>query len=103
MQTPSAKATCEYQPTIIESRLLIRRLASQLTFLKNELNRSWIDFKNDPLPFIAFIFANSFGRAQKFLSTPERGTRMFDRSRDHRLSRNACSPYRQERATRSDG
>jgi TonB family protein len=45
----SAKATYEYQPTIIESRVLIRRLAIQLAFLNQELKRSWIQFKNDPV------------------------------------------------------
>ena len=47
----SARPTYEYQPTIIESRLLIERLAIQLAFLKNELKRSWIDFKTDPAAF----------------------------------------------------
>ena len=39
-------------------------------FLKNELKRSWIDFKNDPLPFIAQSTRELFRRLKKLLSTP---------------------------------
>jgi TonB family protein len=39
----------EYQPTIIECRPLISRLAVQLAFLKDELKRSWPEFKKNPL------------------------------------------------------
>ena len=40
-----------YQPTIIESALLFKRLTIQFAFLKNELKRSWPEFKNDPINF----------------------------------------------------
>ena len=40
-----------YQPTIIESRPLITRLAIQLVFLRDELKRSWPEFKKDPVAF----------------------------------------------------
>lgn len=40
-----------YQPTIIESALLFKRLSIQFAFLKNELKRSWPEFKNDPIGF----------------------------------------------------
>lgn len=39
----------EYQPTIIESRPLISRLAIQLAFCREELKRSWPEFKKDPV------------------------------------------------------
>lgn len=39
----------EYQPTIIETRLLISRLVTQIAFFKEELKRSWPEFKKDPV------------------------------------------------------
>jgi TonB family protein len=41
----------EYQPTIIETRPLISRLAIQLVFFNEELKRSWPEFKKDPVAF----------------------------------------------------
>jgi len=41
-----------YQPTIIESRPLISRLAIQLAFSKGELKRSWPEFKKNPVAFV---------------------------------------------------
>lgn len=46
----------EYQPTIIESRLLLNRLGREIEFVKNELNRAWADFKDDPKTFISYTF-----------------------------------------------
>lgn len=43
----------EYQPTIIESGLLLRRLAGEIQFLKTELKRAWIDCKMNPQEFAA--------------------------------------------------
>jgi protein TonB len=43
----------EYQPTIIESGLLLNRLAQEIQFFKNQLDRAWEDFKNDPKTFIS--------------------------------------------------
>jgi TonB family protein len=43
--------TRSYQPTIIDNRLLLERLAIQIAFLGHELQRAWIDFKNDPIAF----------------------------------------------------
>lgn len=40
-----------YQPTIIESALLFKRLTIQFAFFKNELKRSWPEFKNNPISF----------------------------------------------------
>ena len=41
----------EYQPTIIESGLLLSRLALEIEFFKTELKRAWIDCKNNPKDF----------------------------------------------------
>ena len=62
----SAKPTYEYQPTIIESRLLIKRLAVQLAFLERELKRSWVDFKKHPVVFTKQSILNALN---KFVST----------------------------------
>ena len=48
----SARTTHDYQPTIIESKLLIKRLAIQIVFFKHELKRGWADFKRDPFAFV---------------------------------------------------
>lgn len=66
----SAKPRYEYQPTIIESRFLIRRLAIQVAFVTNELKRSWPEFKNDPVRFATNFTRNLSHRARKLLSTP---------------------------------
>jgi len=42
----------DYQPTIIETRPLITRLAVQLAFCREELKRSWPEFKKDPVACI---------------------------------------------------
>jgi TonB family protein len=65
----SSARTYEYQPTIIESRLLIRRLAIQLAFLNNELKRGWVDFKKDPVPFGTYLTHSIVRRLEKLLST----------------------------------
>lgn len=39
----------EYQPTIIETRPLVSRLAIQIEFFRGELKRSWPEFKKDPV------------------------------------------------------
>ena len=57
-----------YQPTIIESALLLKRLAIQFVFLKNELKRSWPQFKNDPVYFTK-LSAHRFARLLKTTST----------------------------------
>ena len=65
-----ARPTHEYKPTIIESGLLIRRLAIQLEFLKSELKRGWVDFKTDPAAFTKRSIQNLFVTLRKFASTP---------------------------------
>src|ERR1044072_4294895 len=42
----------EFRPTIIESRPLISRLATQLVFFGRECKRSWPRFKRDPIGFV---------------------------------------------------
>src|SRR5688572_617305 len=41
----------EYQPTIIESGLLLGRLAREIEFFKVELRHAWIEFQKDPKQF----------------------------------------------------
>ncbi|HEU4509471.1 MAG TPA: energy transducer TonB [Pyrinomonadaceae bacterium] len=61
-----------YQPTIIESALLFKRLTIQFAFLKNELKRSWPqftkEFKNDPVNFTKHL-AHRFARVLKNTAT----------------------------------
>jgi len=60
----------EYQPTIIESGLLIGRLAVQIEFLKNELKRACDDFKTDPAAFVTRFRHDVSQRIKKLLATP---------------------------------
>ncbi|HEX3185723.1 MAG TPA: energy transducer TonB [Pyrinomonadaceae bacterium] len=41
----------QYQPTIIESGLLLSRLAVEIDFLKTQLKLAWIDFQRHPKQF----------------------------------------------------
>ena len=66
----SANATYEYQPTIIESRILIRRLAIQLAFLNDEFKTGWNDFRSEPLPFVKRSAHELFRRSKQLLSSP---------------------------------
>ena len=70
MNANHSSATHEYQPTIIESGLLIERLAIQIAFLNNELKRAWVDFKNDPLAFGTRSIHALLLLLKKLLSTP---------------------------------
>jgi TonB family protein len=65
-----ATMNSEYHPTIIESRFLIRRLAIQIDFLKDELKRNWIDFKSNPVVFTRRSGRDVFRRLNTLLSTP---------------------------------
>jgi hypothetical protein len=65
-----ARPTHEYQPTIIESGLLISRLLVQLKFLKTELTRGWVDFKTDPAAFNKRLTQKLFATVKKLASTP---------------------------------
>ena len=60
----------EYQPTIIETGLLIERLAIQFAFFRGELKRNWIDFKRNPGKFLTCLIQTLGQRLRNFLSTP---------------------------------
>jgi len=47
----TAKIVNEYQPTIIESGLLLSRLAVQIAFFRSEAKRAWIEFQAHPKEF----------------------------------------------------
>src|SRR5215217_3790611 len=70
MNANNSSARPTYKPTIIESRLLIKRLAVQIAFLNNELKQAWVDFKNDPIVFGAHSAHSLVLRLKKLLSTP---------------------------------
>jgi len=60
----------QYQPTIIETRSLFARLLIQFAFLRDELKRSWIEFKNNPSTFSRAMSRHIIHRVRTFLSTP---------------------------------
>jgi TonB family protein len=66
----SARSTREFEPTIIDHRLLIERLAIQIAFLSHELQRGWIDFKNDPVAFATHSARVIRRRLLKLLTAP---------------------------------
>src|SRR5437764_4770197 len=59
-----------YRVTIIDNRFLLERLAIQIAFLSRELQRGWIDFKNNPLEFLTRCPRTAFRRLTKLLSAP---------------------------------
>jgi TonB family protein len=60
----------QYQPTIIETRLLFGRLLIQIAFLRDELKRSFIEFQKDPAAFSKTMSSQIAHRLRTFLSTP---------------------------------
>lgn len=60
----------EYQPTIIETGLLIERLAIQFAFLREELKRNWIEFRRNPAAFLSSKIYALGQRIRNLLSTP---------------------------------
>jgi TonB family protein len=60
----------QYQPTIIETRSLLARLLIQIAFLRDELKRSWIEFKNNPVIFSRTMSRHVVQQLRTFLSTP---------------------------------
>ncbi|HKG80307.1 MAG TPA: energy transducer TonB [Pyrinomonadaceae bacterium] len=70
MNYSSARSTHSYQPTIIESRLLIRRLALQIVCLNTELRRGLVHFKHDPVTFGTSSIHSLVCRVEKSLSIP---------------------------------
>src|SRR5215510_14788789 len=70
MTYSTAGPTNEYQPTIIETGLLIERLAVQIAFLREELKRNWIELKRNPANFLASLIHGLRRRFRNLLSTP---------------------------------
>jgi TonB family protein len=66
----TAGPTNEYQPTIIETGLLLKRLAIQFAFLREESKRSWREFKGNPRKFLASHIKSLRQRLTKLFSTP---------------------------------
>jgi len=66
----TAGPTNEYQPTIIETGLLLERLAIQLAFLRAELARNWIEFKRNPRNFLVSLTAALRQRLWNLFTTP---------------------------------
>ena len=60
----------QYQPTIIETGFLLERLLVQIAFLRDELKRSWIEFKNNPITFSQTTKRRITQRLRTLLSTP---------------------------------
>jgi len=60
----------QYQPTIIETRLLFERLLIQIAFLRDELKRSLIEFKKDPVTFSKTTSSRLVHCLRKSLATP---------------------------------
>ena len=66
----NAGPTNEYRPTIIETGLLIERLAVQIAFVRAELKRNWIEFKRNPANFLTCRIDEFRRRLSSLLSTP---------------------------------
>ena len=60
----------QYQPTIIETGFLLERLLVQVAFLRDELKRSWIEFKKNPITFSKTAKHRIAHRLRTLLSTP---------------------------------
>lgn len=60
----TAKTVNEYQPTIIESGLLLSRLAVQIDFLRTELKRAGIEFQEHPKQFTKQAIHDFFKRSR---------------------------------------
>jgi hypothetical protein len=58
----TATPTYEYQPTIIDDRFLIERLAIQIAFLRGELKPGWKEFKRNPVMFSRRMTGELFRR-----------------------------------------
>src|SRR5215217_5247501 len=60
----------EYQPTIIDTRLLLGRLLLQISFLRDELKQSSIEFRKNPVTFSKSITRRIAQRLRTLLATP---------------------------------
>ena len=66
----TAGPTNEYQPTIIETGLLLERLAIQIAFVREEFKRGWCEFKGNPRKFVACLIQALRQHLRKLFSTP---------------------------------
>lgn len=66
----SAKPTHEYQPTIIETRFLIERLALQIALRRDDLKLNWTKFKRNPIKFLTCLIRELLVHLKKFFATP---------------------------------
>ena len=62
----------EYQPTLIENRILIKRLVIQITYAGRELKQAWLEFRGDPIAFVAWLTTNTFQQLKQLIATPHR-------------------------------
>ena len=60
----TARFANEYQPTIIESGLLLSRLALQIDFLRTELEHAWLEFQAHPKRFANQTIHDFFKRSR---------------------------------------
>ena len=60
----------QYQPTIIETRLLFERLLIQTAFLRDDLKRSLIEFANNPVTFSKTTTRRLVDRVRTLIATP---------------------------------
>src|ERR1051325_8646173 len=60
----------EYQPTIIETGLLIQRLAVQLACLREEFKRTWSELRRYAASFLSCLIHRLRRRVRNLLSTP---------------------------------
>src|SRR5688572_31090450 len=60
----TARFANEYQPTIIESGLLLSRLALQIDFLRTELEHAWLEFQAHPKQFAKQTIHDFFKRSR---------------------------------------
>ncbi|HLM25117.1 MAG TPA: energy transducer TonB [Pyrinomonadaceae bacterium] len=70
MESHSSAKRHEYQPTIIETRFLIERLAIQIALLQEELKRNRIEFKRNPIKFLTCLIRERMVHLKKFFATP---------------------------------
>src|SRR5689334_21331922 len=63
----TAHSAYEYRPTIIETKPLIIRLLIQISCVRDELKRSWPDFKENP---VACTKAIGYELLQRLHSSP---------------------------------
>ena len=66
----TARSTSDYQPTIIETRFLIERLAIQIASLRQELKPNWLEFKRNPRAFLVRTAQTLWRRLRNSLSAP---------------------------------